>query len=151
MPYADEAQYRTALEAYLALHEVFYRFYGSIRAQHSVLGDRNAALPFDREAIAANERDLAVMAADLVPALARACGDTGRYVQRLARTLEEIGAAHAALALGTFDGRLTDQAYVDVDNVLHDLLRHREMYPRAFDEVYAGAPPEALTRRSPPL
>jgi hypothetical protein len=149
MPYADEAQYRTALEAYLALHEVFYRFYGSVRAQHSVLGDRNAALPFDREATAANERDHARMSADLVPALARACGNMDSYVERLARTLDEIGATHAAFPLRPFDARLADQAYVDIDNVLHDLLRHREIYPRAFDEVYSGAPPQALTRRPP--
>jgi hypothetical protein len=147
MAYRDEAQYRAALEAYLALHDVFYRFHARVRAQHAFLGDRNAALPVDPDAIAEDERDYALMAADLVPALARVYADTSPYVERLAKTLEELGAQHGGLRTRPFDARLTHQAYVDIDNVLEDLLCHREMYPHAFDEVYSGSAPEALTRR----
>ena len=149
MPYRDEAQDRAALEAYVALHDVFYRFHASVRVQHSRLGDRSAALPSDRDAIAADERDYALMTADLVPALARVYAQTSRYVERLAKTLDELGTHHAALQTARYDARLTNQAYVDVDNILQDLLCHRELYPRAFDEVYSGATPEALTRRPP--
>ena len=137
MSYATEAEYRAALVAYRALHEVFYRFHKSVCAeQHAPAAtDQRHA---DRDAIAVDERDYGGMVGELLPALARSYAGPRQYLDRLAETLGELGVKHAASRKAPFDALLTHQAYVDVDNILQDLLRERERYPGVFDEAFAG-------------
>jgi hypothetical protein len=137
MPYATEAQYRAALVAYRALHDVFYRFHRSVCAdQHSPeTADRRHGT---KEAIAANERDYGGMVDELLPALEQSYTGPRQYIDRLADTLRELGVKHAAASKEPFDPVLTHQAYIDVDNILEDLLKERERYPRVFDEAFAG-------------
>ena len=70
MPYATETQYRAALVAYRALHEVFYRFHRSVCAQQPAptASDQHRG---SRDAIAADERDFGGMVGELLPALAQ--------------------------------------------------------------------------------
>jgi hypothetical protein len=140
MSYATEAEYRDALVAYRALHEVFYRFHKSVCAeQHaSAATDHRHA---DRDALAVDERDYDGMVGELLPALARSYAGPRQYLDRLAETLRELGVKHAASRKAPFDALLTHQAYVDVDNILQDLLRERERYPGVFDEAFAGDRP----------
>jgi hypothetical protein len=141
MVYATEAEYRAALVAYRALHDVFYRFHKSVRRQQPGPGSedqRHGAL----EAIAVNERDYGGMVGELLPALAVSYGGPRQYVDRLADTLRELGVKHAASSQTPFDALLTHQAYVDIDNILQDLLRERERYPGVFDEAFAGGDAE---------
>lgn len=148
MPYATEADYRAAIVAYRALHDVFYRFHRSVSAQQPaapVTDGRHSGMA----AIAVDEQDYGGMVRDLLPALVRSYAGPPQYLDRLAETLGELGEKHAASRKSPFDPQLTYQAYVDVDNILQDLLREREHYPAAFDEAFAGAetPAGAATRR----
>jgi hypothetical protein len=149
MSYATEAEYRDALVAYRALHEVFYRFHKSVCAeQHaSAATDHRHA---DKDALAVDERDYDAMVGELLPALARSYAGPRQYLDRLAETLRELGVKHAASRKAPFDALLTHQAYVDVDNILQDLLRERERYPGVFDEAFAGDRPHTAdqARRS---
>jgi hypothetical protein len=136
MPYATEAEYRAAIVAYRAFHEVFYRFHQSVCAQQSAPASadpRHGA----RDAIAVDELDYGGMVGELLPALARAYAGPQQYLDRLAETLGELGAKHATSRKMPFDALLTHQAYVDVDNILQDLLRERERFPSVFDETFA--------------
>jgi hypothetical protein len=137
MPYATESEYRAALGAYRALHDVFYRFHRSVCAQQPAptAADQGHVA---RDAIAVDERDYGGMVGELLPALARSYAGPRQYLDRLADTLGELGVKHAASRKTPFDALLTHQAYVDVDNILQDLLRDREQYPSAFDETFAG-------------
>ena len=137
MPYATESEYRAALVAYRALHDVFYRFHKSICAQQptpTALDQRYGS----RDAIAGDERDFGRIVGELLPALAQSYGGPRQYLDRLADTLGELGAKHAASRKSPFDALLTYQAYVDVDNILQDLLRERARYPSVFDEAFAS-------------
>ena len=125
MSYGTEADYRAALVDYLALHEAFYRFHKRV----------NTAPP---AGIAECERDCRAMVQSLAPAVATSYRGPRIHVERLAETLKALEAAHASTPAASFDVRLTNQAYVDVDNMLQDLLRHREQYTAAFDDVMAG-------------
>jgi len=125
MSYGTEAEYRTALVAYRALHDVFYRFYKHM--QSTVASSE----------VADGRRDLAAMVGTLLPPLAESYQGPPVHVERLAETLQELLVAHAASKNTKFDDRLAYQAYVDVDNVLRELLRHRQQYPATFDEVMA--------------
>jgi len=140
MPYATEAEYRAALVAYRALHDVFYRFHRSVCAeQHGPqTADRRHGT---KEAIAANEHDYGDMVDKLLPALAHSYAGPRQYIDRLTDTLRELGVKHAAASQEPFDPLLTHQAYIDVDNILEHLLSERERYPRAFDEAFGGADP----------
>jgi hypothetical protein len=137
MAYATEAEYRAALVAYRALHDVFYRFHRSVCAeQHSPeTADRRHGT---KEAIAENERDYRGMVDELLPALERSYDGPRQYIDRLSETLRELGVKHAAASQEPFDPLLTHQAYIDVDNILEHLLMERERYPGAFDEAFAG-------------
>ena len=64
-----------------------------------------------------------------------------QYLDRLAETLRQLGVKHAAASEQPFDVALTHQAYIDIDNILTDLLRERERYPSAFDEAFGGTDP----------
>ena len=132
MAYATEADYRAAITAYRAFHQAFYRFYKMVRAQ-----------PPPNNAIAATEDDHRRMVDDLLPALARSYAGPRHYVDRLAGTLRELGVVHASSPHTLFDAELTRQAYIDVDNILEDLLRTRAEYPAAFDEAFAGSDVDA--------
>jgi hypothetical protein len=145
MSYATEAEYRDALVAYRALHEVFYRFHKSVCAPRpaSAATDHGHA---NRDALVIDERDYDGMVRELLPALARSYAGPRQYLDRLAETLEELGVKHAASRTAPFDALLTRQAYVDVDNILQDLLRERERYPSVFDEAFAGDRPHAAER-----
>jgi hypothetical protein len=137
MAYATEAHYRAALLAYRALHDVFYRFHRGVHAQQhgpAAADERDGAL----DAIAVNERDYGGMVAELLPALARSYAGPREYMDRLTETLRELGVKHAASPEAPFDPVLTHQAYIDVDNILKDLLRERERYPGVFDEAFDG-------------
>jgi len=140
MPYATEAEYRAAIVAYRALHDVFYRFHRSVCAgQHD-------STPSDSRhgttnAIAVNEHDYGVMVSELLPPLANSYAGPPEYLDRLSETLRQLGVKHAAASEQAFDAVLTHQAYIDIDNVLKDLLRERERYPSTFDEAFAGTDP----------
>jgi hypothetical protein len=143
MPYATEAEYRAAVVAYRALHNVFYRFHRSVcghQPGQAAGADRHHGA---RDAIAVNEHDFGEMVSELLPALARSYAGPRQYIDRLAETLRELGIKHAASSEAPFDALLTHQAYVDVDNILQDLLRTRERFPSVFDEAFTGgdAPP----------
>jgi hypothetical protein len=148
MPYASEAEYKAAVVAYRALHDVFYRFQKSVRDQH--LSGLPRVLPPSAERLAADERDYASMAGELLPALVAFYAGPPIFVDRLADTLRQLGERHAAAPQTPFEAQLTRQAYIDVDNVLQDLLREREHYPRAFDDAFLGTePPDANTLTRP--
>jgi hypothetical protein len=136
MPYATEAEYRAAIVAYRALHDVFYRFHKSVcPEQHSPeTAERRYGM---KEAIAANERDYGGMVGDLLPALEKSYAGPRQYIDRLTATLRELGMKHAAASGEPFDRVLTHQAYIDIDNILQDLLREREQYPSVFDKAFA--------------
>ena len=140
MPYATEAEYRAAIVAYRALHDVFYRFHRSVCA-----GQHDPA-PADsrhdiRDASAVNEHDYGVIVNELLPPLTQAYGGPPEYLERLSETLRQLGGKHAAASEQPFDAVLTHQAYIDIDNILKDLLRERERYPSTFDEAFAWADP----------
>ena len=85
--------------------------------------------------MAANEREYGEMVGNLLPALDKSYPGPRQYIDRLTDTLRELGVKHAAASRETpFDPLLTHQAYIDVDNILQDLLSEREQYPSAFDE-----------------
>ena len=128
MSYGTEAEYRAALRAYLALHEVFYRFHKRLSTTPST-------------GIAEGGRELTSMTDVLVPALAARYGGPPTHVARLAETLEGLSHSHAASPHAPFDARLAYQAYVDVDNILLDLLRNRAEYTAAVDEETDGIGP----------
>ena len=137
MPYATEAEYRAAIVAYRALHDVFYRFH------RSVCAEQHDPTPADsrrgtRDAIAVNEHDYGVMVGELLPPLARSYAGPPEYLDRLAETLQQVGVKHAAASEQPFDAVLTHQVYIDIDNILKDLLRERERYPSTFDEAFGG-------------
>ena len=138
MPYATEADYRAAIVAYRALHDVFYRFHHSVAAQQP-----DAPMPDGRHggmaAIAVDEQDYGGMVRELLPALVRSYGGPPQYLDRLVETFGELGEKHAASRKTPFDLHLTYQAYVDIDNILQDLLREREHYPAVFDQAFAVA------------
>ena len=136
MPYATEAEYRAALVAYRAFHDVFYRFHRSVGAQQAAptASDQRDG---SRDVIAADERDFGAMVGELLPTLAQSYAGPRQYLDRLADTLGELGVKHAASRKAPFDALLTRQAYVDVDNILEDLLRERERYPSVFEEAFA--------------
>ena len=141
MPYATEAEYRAAIVAYRALHDVFYRFHKSVCAgQHSP----EMAQQHDKEPVAATEREYGDMVGHLLPALDKSYLGPRQYIDRLTATLRELGMKHAAASAEPFDPVLTHQAYIDIDNILQDLLREREQYPSVFDEGFAE--PEAPDR-----
>jgi hypothetical protein len=125
MSYGTESEYRAALVAYRALHDVFYRFYKRLQSIHTPDG------------IADGRRDLAAMIGTLMPPLSESYLGPPMHVERLAETLQELSAAHAMSKNTTFDDRLAYQAYVDVDNILRELLRHRQQFPATFDDVMA--------------
>ena len=137
MPYATEAEYRAAVVAYRALHDVFYRFH------RSVCAEQHDPTPTDsrhgtRDAIAVNEHDYGVMVGELLPPLAQSYAGPPEYLDRLAETLRQLGVKHAAASEQPFDAVLTHQVYIDIDNILKDLLRERERYPSTFDEAFGG-------------
>jgi hypothetical protein len=133
--YATEADYRAALKAYRAFHEVFYRFYKIVRVHPPVATpDSPRAVP---EAIVTIELDHRKMVVELLPALARTYGGPRHYVERLGETLLKLGTEHASSPWALFDAELTHQAYIDVDNILESLLSEREKHPTAFDDVFA--------------
>jgi hypothetical protein len=137
MPYETEAEYRAAVVAYRALHDVFYRFHRSICA------GQHATTPADSrhgtgDAIAVNEHDYGVMVSELLPPLAQSYAGPPEYLDRLAETLRQLGVKHAAASEQPFDAVLTHQVYIDIDNILKDLLRERERYPSTFDEAFGG-------------
>ena len=134
MPYATEVEYRAALAAYRALHKVFYRFSKSVHAQHPGHWADELGAP---ELIAADERDYNNMVRDLVPALVRTHAGPSQYVERLAETLRDLGVIHAASPQTAFDAVVVHQAYIDIDNILQDLLREREHYPDVFDDAFS--------------
>ena len=136
MPYATGAEYRAALVAYRALHEVFYPFYKSVHAQHP--GPWAEQLPGAADVIAADERQYDDMVRQLVPAVARSYAGPRQYVERLADTLHELGVKHAASPNTAFDAVVVHQAYIDIDNIFQDLLREREHYPSVFDDAWSG-------------
>src|SRR5262245_8108589 len=137
MAYATEAEYRAALVAYRALHDVFYRFHRSVcSGQHGPeTADRRHGT---KEAIARNEHDYGDMVDTLLPALEHSYAGPRQYIDRLMGSLRELGVKHAAASQEPFDPLLTHQAYIDVDNILEDLLKERERYPHVFDETFAG-------------
>ena len=137
MSYATEAEYRAAIVAYRALHDVFYRFHRSVCAEQH---DPATADPRHGtgDAIAMNEHDYGVMVGELLPPLAQSYAGPPEYLDRLAETLRQLGVKHAAASEQPFDAGLTHQAYIDIDNILKDLLRGREQYPGAFDEAFGG-------------
>jgi hypothetical protein len=137
MPYANEAEYRAAVVAYRALHDVFYRFQKSVRDQRPHAG---AHVPLQRttaDLVAANERDYAAMV-ELLPSLARAYVGPRDFLERLAETLQRLGEKHAASRQAPFDAQITHQAYVDIDNIFQELLSMREHYPLVFEEAFCG-------------
>ena len=144
MAYASEAEYRAAIVAYRALHDVFYRFHKSVRAQHPESAPTAPRQPVtgDPHVIAANEHDYAAMVGEILPELAQAYAGPREFVERLADTLRRLGEAHAASPKTPFDVRMTHQAYVDVDNIFQDLLGEREQHAKAFDEAFSGAEAE---------
>ena len=136
MSYATEAEYRAAIVAYRALHDVFYRFHKSVCAeQHS---PEMAEQQHGKEPVAATEREYGEMVGLLLPALDKSYLGPRQYIDRLTATLRELGMKHAASSAEPFDPVLTHQAYIDIDNILQDLLREREHYPSVFDEGFAG-------------
>ena len=140
MPYATEAEYRAAIVAYRAFHDVFYHFHRSVCAeQHNpaTADPRHGT----REAIAVNENDYGGMVGELLPALAQSYAGPPQYLDRLVETFRQLGVKHAAASDQPFDAVLTHQAYVDVDNILEQLLIERERYPSAFDEAFGGTDP----------
>jgi hypothetical protein len=84
------------------------------------------------------------MVGHLLPALDKSYLGPRQYIDRLTATLQELGMKHAAASAEPFDPVLTHQAYIDIDNILQDLLRQREQYPSVFDEGFAE--PEAPDR-----
>lgn len=136
MPYATEAEYRAAILAYRALHDVFYRFHRSVCAgQHSPeTGEQRLDM---KEPVAGIEREYGEMVGHLLPALDKSYLGPRQYIDRLTATLRELGMKHAAASAEPFDPVLTHQAYIDIDNILQDLLRERERYPSVFDEAFA--------------
>ena len=93
------------------------------------------------------------MAGQLLPDLAAAYAGPRVFVERLADTLRRLGERHVADRDAPFDVQLTHQAYIDIDNILQELLRERQQYPLAFDEAFAGVDrdvdgPEDVTVRS---
>jgi hypothetical protein len=136
MPYATEAEYRAAIVAYRALHDVFYRFHKSVCSeQHTEeMTEQRHGM---NETIAENERDYGGMVIELLPALEKSYLGPRQYIERLTDTLRELGVKHAAASGERFDPVLTHQAYIDIDNILQDLLRERERYPSVFDEAFA--------------
>ena len=136
MPYATEAEYRAAIVAYRALHDVFYRFHKSVCSEQHT-HEMTERRPVTKDAIAANERDYGGMVGDLLPALERSYLGPRQYIDRLTDTLRELGVKHAAASAEPFDRVLTHQAYIDIDNILQDLLRERAQYPSVFDESFA--------------
>jgi len=148
MSYANEAEFRAAVVAYRALHEVFYRFHKSVRAQAAA-----GAASATPDLLASNERDYGAMTRDLLPAVGRTFGGPAQFVERLGETLRRLGAHHATSRQTPFDVHLAHQAYIDVDNILEDLLRDRARYPRVFDLAFSGIEDDeerALMRRPPP-
>jgi hypothetical protein len=131
MPYASEAAFRAAVEAYSALHTVFYRFHKAVREQPPPATPRGSA---GSAGGAGGVRDYRLLVETLVPALARAYAGPPIFVERLADTMRLLGERHQ----NGFDVHLVQQAYVDVDNVLQDLLRERQHYPQAFDDAFSG-------------
>src|SRR5262245_47883537 len=131
MPYATEAEYRAAIMAYRALHDVFYRFHRSVCAgQHSPeMAEQRLDM---KEPVAAIEREYGEMVGHLLPALDKSYLGPRQYIDRLTATLQELGMKHAAASAEPFDPVLTHQAYIDIDNILQDLLRERERYPSIF-------------------
>src|SRR4051794_27507602 len=124
MPYATEADYRATIVAYRALHDAFYRFHHSVSAQHA---DPSAAGRHHGPAsIAVDEQDFRGIVRDLLPALARSYAGPSQYLDRLVETFGELATLHAGSRKTPFDPQLTHQAYIDVDNILQDLLRERE-------------------------
>ena len=136
MPYATEAELHAALTAYRAFHPVFYRFYKLVHQPPVPTPDRPDART---ESIATAEQDYRQMLVELLPALARTYGGPRRYVERLDETLMQLGVKHASAPQSPFDRELTDQAYVDVDNILESLLCERATFPAAFDEAFSGS------------
>ena len=126
MSYGTESEYRAALVAYRALHDAFYRFYKRLQSTTHT-----------SDGVADARRDLAAMIGTLMPPLSESYQGPPMHVARLAETLQELSAAHAASKNTTFDDRLAYQAYVDVDNILRELLRHRHQFPATFDDVMA--------------
>jgi len=140
MPYATQAEYRAAIVAYRALHDVFYRFHKSVCAgphDPTPADSRHGT----RDAIAVNEHDYGVMVSELLPPLTQSYAGPPEYLDRLSETLRQLGVKHASASEQPFDAVLTHQAYIDIDNILKDLLRERERYPSAFDEAFVGADP----------
>ena len=133
MAYATEADYRAALKAYRAFHEVFYRFYRIVRVHPPDPDDPRAVV----EVIATTEQDHRRMLVELLPALARTYGGPRHYMERLGDTLLTLGGQHVLSPQAPFDADLTHQAYIDVDNILESLLSEREDYPAAFDDAFA--------------
>jgi hypothetical protein len=142
MPYASEAEFKAAVVAYRALHVVFYRFQKRVRMGQTA-GPSSPHSPGTPDQAAADQRDHASMVRELLPALAASYAGPPLFLDRLADTLRQLGDRHAAAPHAPFDAQLTHQAYVDVDNILQDLLREREHYPRAFDDAFIGAEPRA--------
>ena len=81
------------------------------------------------------------MVGHLLPALDKSYLGPRQDIDRLTATLRELGMKHAASSAEPFDPVPTHQAYIDIDNILQDLLREREQYPSVFDEGFAE--PEA--------
>jgi hypothetical protein len=136
MPYATEAEYRAAIVAYRALHDVFYRFHRSVCAgQHSPeMAEQGLDM---KEPVAGIEREYGEMVSHLLPALDKSYLGPRQYIDRLTATLRELGMKHAAASAEPFDPVLTHQAYIDIDNILQDLLRERDRFPSVFDEAFA--------------
>src|SRR5262245_38554440 len=148
VPYATEAELHAALTAYRAFHPVFYRFYKSAHHPPVSTPDRPDA---PKESIATAEQDYRNMLVELLPALARTYGGPRCYVERLDETLMQLGVQHASTPQFPFDRELTNQAYVDVDNILESLLCERANFPAAFDEAFSGSNwyPGAMIVRPP--
>ena len=143
MPHTNEAEYRAAVVAYRALHVVFYRFQKSVRDQQP-FGALDPHPHSTAALVAADERDHGRMVGELLPSLNAAYRGPRVFVDRLADTLRQLGERHVAARQAPFDVHVTQQAYVDVDNILQDLLREREQYPLAFDEAFAVTEPEGV-------
>jgi hypothetical protein len=96
MPYATEAEYRAALVAYRALHDVFYRFHKSVCGHQPAPAAAADYHHRDKAAVTVNERDYGEIVGELLPALARSYAGPRQYLDRLAETLRELGVKHAA-------------------------------------------------------
>jgi hypothetical protein len=136
VPYATEAELRAALTAYRAFHPVFYRFYKSVHHPPVSTPDHPDARS---ESIATAEQDYRKLLVELLPAVARTYQGPRRYVERLDETLMQLGVQHASASQSPFDAELTNQAYVDVDNILESLLCERANFPVAFDEAFSDS------------